>query len=130
MLIFLFFLFFGYIITLRTYSRQTAFGNMKSVIVGFVVYVEVVFYISRLSVKASKLNSQNSIPIRCKFVSILITWQRNDSQLLFYQQNKLMFWNKMKCIIVVCCSTARSTFKCRIRNNYAFALHFIMWFDF
>lgn len=48
-----------------TYSRHTAFGNMKSVIVGFVFYAEVVFYMPRLSVKASKLNSQNSIPISC-----------------------------------------------------------------
>lgn len=36
-----------------TYSRHTAFGNMKSVIVGFVFYAEVVFYMPRLSVKAS-----------------------------------------------------------------------------
>lgn len=39
--------------TMPTYSRHTAFGNMKSVIVGFVFYAEVVFYMPRLSVKAS-----------------------------------------------------------------------------
>lgn len=55
------------------YSRHTAFGNMESLMVGFVFYDEVIFYMTRLSVKASKLNSQNVISISCKLVNILIT---------------------------------------------------------
>lgn len=87
-----------------TYSRYISFGNMQSVAVGFVFYAEVVFYMPHLSVKASKFNSQDSIPSSCKLVNILVSWQRNDASTLILsveqniEQNEIynsymIFWS-------------------------------------
>lgn len=77
---------------------------MQSEAVGFVFYAEVVFYMPHLSVKASKFNSQDSIPSSCKLVNILVSWQRNDASTLILsveqniEQNEIynsymIFWS-------------------------------------
>lgn len=69
----------GFLNFTPTYSKYISFGNMQSIVVGFVFFVKVVFDMPHLSVKASEFNSQDSIPSSCKLVNILVSWQRNDA---------------------------------------------------